>query len=59
MTVYGAHNNDTPAELLVADLGVGAGRIKCYECGGDGNWGKSRGYGTTRHEMPGLQGLPP
>jgi hypothetical protein len=40
MTVYGAHNCDTPAGMLVADLGGGAGRIKCYECGGDGNWGK-------------------
>jgi hypothetical protein len=34
MTVYAAHNNDPPAELLVADLGAGAGRIKCYQCGG-------------------------
>jgi hypothetical protein len=33
MTVYGAHNCDTPAGMLVADLGGGAGRIKCYECG--------------------------
>jgi hypothetical protein len=41
MTVYGAHNCDTPAGMLVADLGGGAGRIKCYECGGDGNWEKS------------------
>ena len=40
MTVYAAHNNDPPAEMLVADLGGGAGRIKCYECGGDENWGK-------------------
>jgi hypothetical protein len=40
MTVYAAHNNDTRAEMLVADFGGGAGRTKCFECGGDGNWGK-------------------
>jgi hypothetical protein len=39
MLVYCARNCDTAVEIDVEDLGCGAGRIKCLECGGDGNWG--------------------
>jgi hypothetical protein len=40
MLVYSATDNETAVECEVTDLGCGAGRIKCLECGGDGNWGK-------------------
>jgi hypothetical protein len=38
--VYCALDNETTVECEVEDLGCGAGRIRCLECGGDGNWGK-------------------
>ena len=40
MLVYCARNCDTAVEVEIADLGCGPGRIRCLECGGDGNWGK-------------------
>ena len=40
MLVYCAWNGETAVECEVEDLGRGADRIKCLECGGDANWGK-------------------
>jgi hypothetical protein len=40
MLVYCAKNCDTVIETEVIDLGAGAGRIRCLECGGDGDWSK-------------------
>ena len=40
MLVCCAWNGETAVECEVEDLGRGAGRIKCLECGADGNWGK-------------------
>jgi hypothetical protein len=40
MVVYCGWTRDTAVDAIVQDLGCGAGRIKCLECGGDGNWGK-------------------
>jgi hypothetical protein len=58
MTVYAAHNNDTPAEMLVADLGAGAGRIKCCECGDDRNWGKfAPGMAPPEMKCPDCKGF--
>jgi hypothetical protein len=37
MLIYCTRNGDTAIEGNVEDLGAGAGHIKCYECGGDGN----------------------
>jgi hypothetical protein len=42
MLVYCAWNGETAVECEVEDLGRGADRIKCLECGGDANWGKFR-----------------
>jgi len=43
MHVFCAENNVTVLECDVVDLGLGAGRIKCLECGGHGDarkiWG--------------------
>jgi hypothetical protein len=48
MMVYCALNCDTAVEIDVEDLGCGAGRITCLECGGDGKslWGEA---------MPGVE----
>jgi hypothetical protein len=40
MLVCGAEYSETMVETEVTDLGAGAGRMRCLECGGDGNWGK-------------------
>lgn len=40
MDVYRGQNGVTPVPRVVVDCGNGAGRIRCIECGGDGNWGK-------------------
>jgi hypothetical protein len=40
MQVYCAENCETMVEAAVEDLGAGAGRVRCLECGGDGDWSK-------------------
>ncbi len=40
MTAYCALNCDTIIEVNVHEIGAGAGRVPCFECEGDGNWGK-------------------
>lgn len=40
MTVYCGFLRETEVVTDVELLACGAGRIKCLECGGDGNWGK-------------------
>jgi hypothetical protein len=40
MLVYCAKNCETIVEAEVIDLGAGAGRVRCLECGGDGDWSK-------------------
>lgn len=40
MTAYVALNNDTAVRCEVIDRGAGAGETACFECGGDGDWGK-------------------
>jgi DnaJ-class molecular chaperone len=56
-TVYCARNNETAVELDVEDLGCGAGRIKCPECGGDGNWGKfAPGMAPSEMKCPDCKG---
>lgn len=40
MAVYCALDCNTEVAADIEDLGCGAGRIGCIECGGDGNWGK-------------------
>jgi hypothetical protein len=35
MLVYCAKNCETIVEAEIIDLGAGAGRIRCLECGGD------------------------
>jgi hypothetical protein len=33
-------NCETKIETEAMELGAGAGRMQCLECGGDGSWGK-------------------
>jgi hypothetical protein len=40
MRVYCAKNCETIVEAEIIDLGAGAGRIRCLECGGDGDWSR-------------------
>jgi hypothetical protein len=40
MLVYCAKNCETIVEAEIIDLGAGAGRIRCLECGGDGDWSR-------------------
>ena len=40
MQVYCAKNCETIVEAEIIDLGAGAGRIRCLECGGDGDWSR-------------------
>lgn len=40
MVLYVGWRRDVELEVAPVDLGCGAGRITCFECGGDGNWGK-------------------
>lgn len=40
MVVYCGFHRNTEVACEVEDLGVGAGRIVCLECGGDGDWTK-------------------
>lgn len=40
MTVYAGFARETEVAIAVERLACGAGRIRCLECGGDGNWGK-------------------
>ena len=56
MQVYCAENCETMVEAEVEDLGAGAGRVRCLECGGDGDWSKfALGMVPPRNEMPRLQ----
>jgi hypothetical protein len=36
MTAFVSHNCDTTVEVEVERVGVGAGQVKCFECGGTG-----------------------
>jgi DnaJ-class molecular chaperone len=36
MTAFVAVDCDTPVEVDVECLGAGAGRVRCFECGGTG-----------------------
>jgi DnaJ-class molecular chaperone len=36
MTAFAGYSCDTPVEVEVERVGVGAGRVKCFECGGTG-----------------------
>lgn len=38
MTAYLGFRKTTAVECEVEDLGCGAGRTKCFECGGTGDW---------------------
>lgn len=40
MTAYRGHLRSTETPCVVEDLGAGAGRARCFECGGDGDWTK-------------------
>jgi hypothetical protein len=40
MSIWRGFSRDTEVEVDVEDLGCGAGRIVCRECGGDGDWTK-------------------
>jgi len=41
MTAYvGRNGASNPVPVEVERVGAGAGRVTCFECGGDGNWGK-------------------
>ena len=42
MTGFVAQNCDTPVEVQVERVGVGAGRVKCFECGGAVETGSER-----------------
>jgi hypothetical protein len=51
MTAFVAANCDTPMDAEVERLGVGAGKMRCPECEGDGNWGKF-GLGGLPRDFP-------
>jgi hypothetical protein len=40
MIAYLGFKRTTEIEVEPIDLGCGAGEVACFECGGDGNWGK-------------------
>jgi|GEM_PF-3385174 len=40
MTAYLGLKRETLVECDVEVLECGAGRVTCFECGGDGDWGK-------------------
>lgn len=40
MIAYLGFTRDTEVEVEPEDLGCGAGRVSCFECGGDGDWTK-------------------
>lgn len=40
MTAYLGWYRTTEVECDVEVLDCGAGRVTCFECGGDGDWGK-------------------
>lgn len=40
MTAYLGFLRTTEVECDVEILECGAGRVACFECGGDGDWGK-------------------
>ena len=57
MLVYCAKNCETIVEAEIIDLGAGAGRIRCLECGGDGDWSRfAPRHDAARNDVPGLQG---
>lgn len=37
---YLGWRRETEAPCTPVDLGAGAGRVPCFECGGDGDWTK-------------------
>lgn len=40
MIAYLGFRRETEIEVEPEDLGCGAGRVTCFECGGDGDWTK-------------------
>jgi hypothetical protein len=40
MIAYLGHHRNTEVDVQVKDVGCGAGRVTCFECGGDGDWTK-------------------
>ena len=36
MTAFVALDGNTPVDVRVERLGAGAGKVRCFECGGDG-----------------------
>jgi DnaJ-class molecular chaperone len=36
MTAFGGMDSDTPLVVEVERLGAGAGKVRCFECGGTG-----------------------
>lgn len=40
MTAYLGFARETEVECDPMDLGCGAGEVRCFECGGDGDWTK-------------------
>lgn len=40
MTAYLGFRRETEVGCCVEDVGCGAGRVTCFECGGDGDWTK-------------------
>lgn len=40
MVAYFGSKRETEVTVQVEDIGCGAGKITCVECGGDGDWTK-------------------
>ena len=40
MTAYLGWYRDTEVSCEIEDCGAGAGKVRCFECGGDGDWTK-------------------
>jgi hypothetical protein len=58
MLLCGAENCDSVMEADVTDLGAGAGRIRCSECGGDGGWSNfAPGMAPPGMKCPDCKGL--
>ena len=57
MIAYLGRDRSHEREIDPVDLGCGAGQVACFECGGDGDWGKFLGPEMLAEVYPGVDHL--